>query len=78
MAAVPSSSPNPSWDAILSGNVTGVMNNGTNGFPRLEIDEFCQDNDRLNLFLLALESIQNNDKFLSDPWSYFQIQGIHG
>jgi hypothetical protein len=77
MAAIPTS-PNPSRDAMDNGLVTGVLNNGTAGFPRLEIDDFCQDNVRLNLYLLALEDLQKNDKFNTDPWSWFQIQGIHG
>ena len=53
---------------------------------RLEIDEFVQDKFRLNVFLLALEALQNNsvlklgpnptEKELQDYWwSFYSIAG---
>ena len=54
---------------------------------RLEIDEFVQDKYRLNLFLLALEALQDNsvlkpgskatDKQNQDYWwSFYSIAGM--
>ena len=53
---------------------------------RLEIDEFVQNDKMLNLFLLALEALQNNAVLVlgANPtekqveeywWSYFSIAG---
>ena len=50
---------------------------------RLEIDEFLADNAMTNLFLLALEAMQQNS--LATPesgkpnwWSFYSLGGIHG
>ena len=45
-------------------------------WPRKEIDEFITDAPVCNLFLLALERLQQMDD--NDPWSYFGISTIHG
>jgi hypothetical protein len=42
--------------------------------PRLEIDEFVQDKDVLNLFLLALIQLQD-EKHHTEPFSWYQISG---
>ena len=44
--------------------------------PRLEIRTFIQDPTRLNIFLLALESMQATAT--SNLLSYYRISGIHG
>ncbi|OCL11103.1 Di-copper centre-containing protein [Glonium stellatum] len=44
--------------------------------PRLEIDDFIQDSDLANLYLLALQELMQQD--WKKPFSYFQIAGIHG
>lgn len=61
---------NSTMSLSVSGLQTGKIE------PRLEIDEFALDTDVLNLFLLALIELQN--KPYDDPWSWFQIAGIHG
>ncbi|KAF2839440.1 Di-copper centre-containing protein [Patellaria atrata CBS 101060] len=63
---------------IQEGVVAGILNNGKKGYPRLEIDDFCQDYARLNLYLLAMSAIQDPNNDIKDLWSWFQIQGIHG
>lgn len=68
---------NPARDAINQRWVVGIPNGGP-GYPRLEIDDFCQDYARLNLYLLALEQLQSNDRWRDDMWCWFQVQGIHG
>src|SRR4051812_9756466 len=45
--------------------------------PRLEIDEFIQDNAVTNLFLLALEALMDK-KYSLNWWSYYYIAKIHG
>ncbi|KAH6671189.1 hypothetical protein B0J14DRAFT_670158 [Halenospora varia] len=51
---------------------------------RVEIDEFIDDNDMTNLFLLALEELYKEDATKSqakkneDWWTYYSISGIHG
>lgn len=69
--------PNLTRQAIIARRVDGCRNNGDNGYPRLEIDDFCQNEAMLNLYLLAMEALQLNHNF-RDPWSWFMIQGIHG
>jgi tyrosinase len=63
----------------VSNPITGRRSDGGQIFPRLEIDEFCQDPLALNLFLLALSELQKNDpQNLTDVWSWFSLSGIHG
>jgi tyrosinase len=61
-------------EAISQGCVSGLKTGKVE--LRLEIDEFVLDKDVLNLFLLALDQLQK--KPWTDPWSWFQISGIHG
>lgn len=58
-------------EAINGGYITGLKTGEI--LPRLEIDEFSLDKDVLNLFLQALENLQNLD--FENPWSWFQISG---
>jgi hypothetical protein len=60
--------------ALAEGYVVGVENGTVE--PRREIDEFVLDKDMLNLFLLALENIQDERHF-HEPFSWFQISGKH-
>jgi len=48
--------------------------------PRKEIDLFCQDENMLNLYLLALQEMQKNDDptYLASNWSWFGLGRIHG
>lgn len=59
------------------GLTTGVI--PTNGTVRMrkEIDEFVKDTDCFNLYVLALIDLQRTARW-EDPFSYFQIAGIHG
>ncbi|KAI9845231.1 MAG: hypothetical protein M1837_004986 [Sclerophora amabilis] len=51
---------------------------------RLEIDEFLYDNDRTNLFLLALAEMQKEDPTkksadnTEDWWTFYSLSSIHG
>lgn len=66
-------------DAMTKGNITAMTNKRNN---RKEIDEFCQDPIALNLFLLALQELQDNTKDqaanLKSIWSWFGLGRIHG
>jgi len=44
---------------------------------RLEIDDFLADADIANLYFLALEAFMKDD-ISSQPFSYYEISGIHG
>ena len=72
--------PNASRAAADQGLLAGVQTGP--GFVRLEIDDFCQHFPRMNLYLLAMEKIQDNKKTTrdihTDWWCWWQIQGIHG
>lgn len=63
-------------EAMKSGYITGLHTDTGKIEPRLEIDEFVLDRDVLNIFLLALINLQGRN--YDDPWSWFQIAGIHG
>lgn len=70
---------NPSSDAIKNGHVTGLRDPAGRISQRFEIDQFCQNEDMLNLYLLALEDLQINDPpNLGSPWSWFGFGRIHG
>lgn len=59
-------------------DITGVTE-GRNGpaVPlRTEINEFIQNKDMLNIYLLGLQRMQSLPK--TDKLSWFQIGGIHG
>lgn len=45
---------------------------------RLEIDDFIQDNDLTNLFIISLGLLMNEPWTTDRPFSYFQIASIHG
>jgi tyrosinase len=64
-----------STTAQNDGYVVGVQNGKI--YPRLDIDEFVLDQDVLNLFVLALIKLQEDASY-KQPWSWFQISGIHG
>lgn len=74
--------PNASRAAADQGRVIGIQNGGSSGFLRLEVDDFCQDWPMLNLYLQAMEQIQDNRSTTrnihTDWWCWWQIQGIHG
>lgn len=61
--------------------VKALPNDGKRGY-RLEIDEFTEDNDMLNLFLLALIQLQLNSLTEVDGtpnWlNYYALSSIHG
>ena len=61
-----------------SNMLTPLPDDGTRG-PRLEIDEFCLDNEMTNLFLIALSKLQQNslDKVDEKPnWmNFYAIAG---
>lgn len=58
--------------AMAEGYVVGVKNGTV--VPRREIDEFVLDKDLLNMFLLALERLQEEEYYLN-AFSWFQISG---
>ncbi|KAL5493071.1 hypothetical protein ACEPAI_4520 [Sanghuangporus weigelae] len=57
-------------------HVTGIPAVGTDVPLRKNFDDFAKDTDVLNLYLLALDRIQNDEQ--SVLTSFFQIAGIHG
>jgi hypothetical protein len=63
-----------SAQAEAAGYVVGVNTGDGQVYPRLEIDDFVQDNDVLNLFLIALTQLQD-EKISDQPFSWFQISG---
>lgn len=67
----------PATTACRQGVISPFKSRGNKSYPRMEIDAFCQDERRLNLYLLALIELQDN-KDLADIWSYFRISAIHG
>lgn len=67
----------PAKKACREGVISKNKSFGDKSYPRMEIDHFCQDPDRLNLYLLALIELQKNDK-LEDIWSYFRLSALHG
>ena len=62
----------------MTTNVTAkIRGDGSN--VRMEIDDFCQNEDMLNLYLLALARMQaNNPENLKGLWSWFGLGRIHG
>ena len=69
----------PSEVAAKAGYVTYAQSINNQPQPRYDIDRFCQNRDRLNLFLLALANMQGNGPDnLKSPWSYWGMASIHG
>ena len=56
-------------------HIVGVPTFAPSAPPRLEFSNFAEDKDVLNLYLLALASIQNDDKE-NELTSFFQIGGL--
>jgi tyrosinase len=59
------------------GLVVGVVPTDGSQELRLEIDDFLADKDLANLYFLALEAFMSKDIY-EDPFSYYEISGIHG
>jgi hypothetical protein len=69
----------PSEVAVNGNYVTYAQSINHQPQPRYDIDRFCQDVNRLNLFLLALADMQGNGPDnLKSPWSYWGLASIHG
>ena len=67
-------------DAQARNEVRGTVKNQSpdgRNFPREEIDLFITRADTCNLFLLALQALQDN-AVQDQPWSWFGISSIHG
>jgi Common central domain of tyrosinase len=60
----------------LEGLTSGVRLHNGKLRVRREIDDFIKDNDVTNIFMLGLDDLMKTD--WRDPFSYFQIAGIHG
>jgi hypothetical protein len=45
---------------------------------RMEIDEMAKVPELFNLYLLALEAVQNASRDVNDHFSWYEIGGIHG
>ena len=58
------------------GSTVGVVPPDGSVQPRLEIDDFIQDVDLVNLYLLALQELMQQDRKM--PFPYFQSAGAHG
>jgi hypothetical protein len=70
---------NSSQDAIQKHILSGQRSDGRAVFQRVEIDQFVQNADMFNLFILALIGLQSNDTAnLQSPWSWFGLGRIHG
>ena len=68
-----------SWldEAQEHGVVVGLKNATGQAVERLDIDKLLLDHpDTFNLFLLALEYLQNEDKSNNDKMGWFQIAGM--
>lgn len=65
----------PSWAIQVKGSTTGVGPGRQRPF-RQEITAFSQSGPAWDLYLLALQQLQNTPA--SDPLSYYSIAGIHG
>jgi hypothetical protein len=79
MAQLPLPLPLSTAEACRRGVITGVAQGAV--LERVDIDDFMAGNDgdvRLNLFLLAQESLQSDHNFVNGWFSYFHICGIHG
>jgi tyrosinase len=59
------------------GLTVGVIPTDSSQALRLEIDDFLADADLANLYFLALEAFMKDD-ISSQPFSYYEISGIHG
>jgi hypothetical protein len=59
------------------GLTVGVIPTDGSQALRLEIDDFLADADLANLYFLALEAFMKDD-ISSQPFSYYEISGIHG
>jgi len=62
------------------GWTTGVVPPPGSPLPlRLELDDFLQDTELANLYFVAMESFMSDAASASrDPFSYYEISGIHG
>lgn len=63
--------------AQAKGLTVGVVPKSGPPAVRLEIDDFIQDVELANLYFLALEAFMK-DEIYQQPFSYYQISGIHG
>ncbi|OBR08255.1 Tyrosinase [Colletotrichum higginsianum IMI 349063] len=63
--------------AQAKGLTVGVIPKSGDKPLRLEIDDFLQDVELANLYFLALEAFMSK-KVSQDPFSYYEICGIHG
>lgn len=59
------------------GLTVGVISKTDDRPLRLEIDDFIQDVELANLYFLALEAFMSR-RISDDPFSYYEISGIHG
>ncbi|KAF6830947.1 tyrosinase [Colletotrichum musicola] len=63
--------------AQARGLTLGVVPKSSDRPLRLEIDDFIQDVELANLYFLALEAFMSKDA-AENPFSYYEISGIHG